>query len=418
MTERMILHLDMNAFFASVEQRANPWLRGKPVFVCGNRHSRTVVATASYEARAFGVKTGMALQEALRRCPSAVLVEGDPAKYADLFRQVARMMERYSPVLERYSIDEAFLDLAGTAERFGGPLAVAHALHDEVWARLGLPCSIGIGPNKLLAKLASSLKKPHGITQIRPEDVEAVLAELPVEELCGIGPAFQAALNAQGVTTCGELARIPVERLIRHFGRCAGLHLARLARGMDESPVVAAEQTPPAKSMGHLHTLPHDASDPAVLRAILLELSEKVGRRLRAEAAAGRTITVTLRSRDFTTQSRALTLERFVDDGYELYHIGCRILAAAPLTQPVRMIGISVSGLSYGVRQRWWLPQVERQERLVAACDRLNDRFGDSTVVRGALLGAPAGRHDQVKRDPVQASSRLIDCPLPQGPRL
>lgn len=395
----MILHLDMNAFFASVEQQTNPRLRGQPVLICGNRQSRTVVATASYEARAFGVKTGMSLQEARLLCPAAVVVEGDPAKYAGLFRQVARMMERYSPALEIFSIDEAFLDLTHTADRFGGALAVAQALHDEVRLRLGLPCSIGIGPNKLLAKLASSMKKPNGITQIHAEDVTAVLAKLPIEELCGIGHAFQEALNAQGITTCGELAGIPLERLVAQFGACAGRHLYCLARGIDDAPVVAAENTPAAKSMGHLHTLAHDTVDPTVVRAVLLELSEKVGRRLRAEGAAGRTVTLTLRAHDFTTSSRARTFTRFFDDGYDIYDAGCQILEGLRLPSAVRMLGIGVSSLSYGPRQAWWVPQVIRQRQLLSACDRINDRFGEATLRRAALLDEPeAQRHYQLKR--------------------
>jgi DNA polymerase-4 len=399
MVERLILHLDMDAFFASVEQRTNPRLRGKPVLVCGNRSSRTVVATASYEARAFGVKTGMSLQEALALCPVAVIVEGDPAKYADLFRQVVRMMERYSPVLEVFSIDEAFLDLTDTADRFGGPLTVAKALQRAVRTRLGLPCSIGLGPNTLIAKLASSMKKPNGITQIRAAEIAQVLAELPIEELCGIGHAFQEALNAQGITTCGQLAQVPLARLIAQFGLYAGTHLYRLARGINDTPVVTTDQTPLAKSMGHLHTLSHDTSDPAVLRAVLLELSEKVGRRLRAEGAAGRTVTVTLRTQDFTTCSRERTFERFFDDGYDIYDAGRRILEDLRKPQAVRMLGICVSGLSYGPRQAWWLPEVLRQRRLLSACDRINNRFGDATLRRGALLGEPeARRHYQLKR--------------------
>ena len=200
--ERQILHLDMNAFFASVEQKTNPALRGKPVFVCGNRHSRTVVATASYEARSYGVKTGMPLAQALRLCPNAILVEGTPDKYAYTFRQVATMMERYSPDLEVYSIDEAFVDITQTAERFGGALRIAYALHAQIQEEHDLPCSIGIGPNKLLAQLASGLKKPNGITHIAQHDVQTVLETLPIEELCGIGHALKASLNEWGITTC------------------------------------------------------------------------------------------------------------------------------------------------------------------------------------------------------------------------
>ena len=404
MADRRILHLDMNAFFASVEQRGNPWLRGQPVLVCGNRHSRTVVATASYEARAFGVTTGMALGAALALCPQAILVEGNPAKYADTFRRVAALMERYSPDVEVVSIDEAFLDLTATAARFGGVLAVARELQTAVQEHLGLPCSIGIGPNKLLAKLASSMKKPNGLTEIRPEDVDGLLAELPVQELCGIGAALQARLNSDGVVTCGDLARVPVRRLVQRFGRHVGLHLARLSRGLDEAPVVRGEQALPAKSMGHLHTLSRDTADPVVMRATLLDLAEKTGRRLRAEHVAGRTVTLTVRARDFTTVSRARTLDRFLDDGYEIYQVGCRMLEGMGLSQPVRLLGVSVSGLAYGARQTWWLSDVAVRERVLAACDRLNDRFGEGTVARAAVLAEPeAVRHYQLKRSAPRA---------------
>jgi len=407
MVQRLILHLDMDAFFASVEQRTDPRLRGQPVLVCGNRHSRTVVATASYEARACGVTTGMSLPEARARCPSAMIVEGHPAKYADLFRQVVRMMERYSPVLEVFSIDEAFMDLTATAGRFGGGLAIARALQHEVGTRLGLPCSIGLGPNKLLAKLASSLKKPNGITEIRPEAVPAILQDLPVGELCGIGPAFQEALRGQGITTCGELMQLTLRRLIEQFGAYAGTQLHQLARGIDERPVVPLDDTPAAQSMGHLHTLSHDAEDPAVIRAVLLELAEKVGRRLRADGAAGRTVTVTVRYRDFTTISRARTLPEGLDDGDAIYQAGCRILQGVPCSSSIRMIGVAVSSLSYGPRQTWWLPEVVRRRRLLAACDRVNDRFGEATLRRGTLLGEPeAGRHYQLKRYTAHALSR------------
>ena len=399
MVERIILHLDMDAFFASVEQRDHPELRGRPVFVCGNRHSRTVVATASYEARAFGVTTGMPLHEARELCPSAILVEGSPGKYAACFREVTRMMERYSPLLEVCSIDEAFLDLTPTAERFGGSVAVAHALWREVQATLALPCSIGLGPNKLIAKLASSRKKPNGIVEIRAADVSKILETLRVEALCGIGPAFQDVLNSQGITTCGQLAQVSLARLIAQCGLYTGTHLYRLARGIDDTPVVTTDQTPLAKSMGHLHTLAHDTTEPGVMRAVLLELSEKVGRRLRAEGAAGRTVTVTMRYRDFATFSRARTLDRFFDDGYDIYQVGWQILECARLLQGIRMLGICVSGLSYGIRQAWWLPQVIRQRRLLGACDRINDRFGEATVRRATLLGEPeAARHYQLKR--------------------
>ena len=397
--ERIVLHLDMNAFFASVEQRDHPQLRGRPVFICGNLHSRTVVATASYEARAFGVTTGMPLHEARALCPSAILVEGHPGRYAEIFGRVAQMMERYSPLVEIFSIDEAFMDLTPTAARFGGSLAVARALWQDVQDAVSLPCSIGLGPNKLIAKLASSRKKPNGIVEIRAEELATVLEPLRVEELCGIGPAFQAALNAHGIRTCGELALVPVARLMRQFGAHAGLHLARLARGADAAPVVPSDEAPSAKSMGHLHTLSRDTADVALIKAVLLGLAEKTGRRLRADGAAGCTVTLTLRYRDFTTLTRSRTLDRFLDEGRDIYDAGCRILEGIALAQAIRLVGISVSGLSRGSRQAWWLPEVARQARLTAARDRLADRFGDDVLAPAAVwLVSDAERHYQTRR--------------------
>jgi len=407
MPERIILHLDMNAFFASVEQRADPRLRGQPVLVCGNRHTRTVVATASYEARAFGVTTGMSVPEALACCPQATLVEGNPGKYADAFRRVACLMERYSPDVEIFSIDEAFVDLSATAERFGGGLAIANALHHDVQQHIGLPCSVGVGPNKLIAKLASSLKKPNGITEVRARTVTAVLATLPIEALCGIGRGFQAALNAHGITTCGELARVPLPWLMQQFGACAGRHVFRLARGQDASPVVPTRHAPAAKSMGHLQTLAHDLAPrrKAAMHAVLLGLSEKVGRRLRAEGAAGRTLTVTVRFKDVTTLARSRTLATFLDDGYEIAQASWRILETLPLAQPVRLLGVSVSGLSYGARQHWWLPEVVQQRALLEAHDWINNRFGEGTLQRASLLEEPeVDRHYQLKRAAIAAA--------------
>jgi len=418
-SHRVILHLDMDAFFASVEQRANPFLRGKPVLVCGNRSARTVVATASYEARAFGVRTGMNLPEALRLCPQAVLVEGDPAKYLDAFHRVAALMERYTPEVEVSSIDEAFADLSKTAPRFGGPWQIARAIQAAVHTDPGLSCSLGIGPNRLIAKLASSRRKPNGITWIHPEDLPGVLEELPVEELCGIGPRLAALLReAHGIVTCGQLARVPVERLVARCGQSLGRHLAALARGQDDSPVVPGYRAEPAKSMGHLQTLAHNTASLHVLQAVLLNLAEKVGRRLRQDGAAGRTVCLTVREADFTTHTRQQTLPRFLDDGYEIYRVGAQILKTLPVAKPVRMLGISVSGLAGGERQGEWLPEAVRRRRLVQAADRINDRFGEGTVTRAALhVSDEPSSHYQLKRYSGAAVSRLGTRPFefPQG---
>jgi DNA polymerase-4 len=446
----------MNAFFAAVEQRANPALRGRPVAVVG-ANSRTVIVTASYEARAFGVKTGMTIPEGRRLCPHLVLVHARNDRYADACARLAQIYRDYTPLVEVASVDEAYLDVtatlrwwmsrglrpwgpqsavlshqssgskppsspargAGTEDgdlgtRDRGPTTedrglgtedLARAIKDRVRAELGLPCSIGIAPNKLLAKLASDLKKPDGLVRIRPEEAPALLETLPVEELCGIGRRMKEHLAAMGIRACGELGRYPEAALVRRFG-VIGRRLSLMGRGIDDGPVVPVEETPDAQSVGHSLTLPRDITERADFERELLRLADRVAERMRAGGYAGRTVALTLRYRDFTTFSRRRTLAHPTACAFEIYEAALGVLGTIRLLQPVRLVGISVGHLERGAGTGWLFGELNRREEAERAMDRVNARFGGETVTRARLLGgwrhrgviAPAWRPDGVRR--------------------
>ncbi len=387
--ERVIFHVDMNAFFAAVEQRARPGLRGKPIIVCGNPEKRTVVAACSYEAKAYGIKNGMSIVEARQLCPHIIPVAGDPEKYVDISHRLFALMRHFTPAVEIFSIDEAFLDMSGAWPGFGPePEAAARALKRRIREEVfDLTCSIGIGPNKLIAKLASGLRKPDGLVRVRAAEVPALLEDLPVEELCGIGPHLKVYLNEMTIATCGELGRAPEAALVRRFG-VIGRALKRMGQGLDESPVTPMGQEPEAKSMGHAYTLPRDTEDIGELRGTLLRLCEQVARRLRADRACGRTVGLTVRYRDFTTLLRHTTLQDPTDAGLLIYDAALRLFArhCEPLPQRVRLLGVGVSELARGERQLLCLEAARRVERMDRCLDAVNDRFGDFTLVRAAAL--------------------------------
>ncbi len=413
MRERIVLLVDMDAFFASCEQATDPRLMGKPVIVCGagdgdspaarrgGSASRTVpkgvVAACSYEAKARGVDNGMSIPQALALCPAAVLVGGDPEKYTDIARRIFEGLTRYTPLTEIVSIDEAFLDVTDTWPRFqDSPEALAAQIQGEVEEAFHLSCTAGIGPNKLLAKLAAKLNKPHGIGRIRPEDLPGCLSPLPVEKLNGIGPNLARALLAMGVVTLGELAQLPVSRLTSRFGFYGEL-LFRMARGIDESPVLPSDFPETIKSMGHSHTLDRDTRDPAIVQGTLLKLSEKVGRRLRAAGYGGKTVSVVLRFSDFSAVSRQRTVGDYVSDDLRIYRAACHLLTQLwqPPGRPVRLVGVGVAnllkvevpGFNLAPSHSDLWEDERRRQRLIRSLDRINDRLGEETITwAGALV--------------------------------
>lgn len=386
MPERIILHVDMNAFFASVEQKANPNLRGKPIAVCGDPKGRTVVATASYEARKFGVKTGMTIYEAKKLCPEIILVECDPDKYVNAATKLFDIYIEFTPQVEIFSIDEAFLDISVTERLWGPPIEVAKKIKQRIKEELELPCSIGIAPNKLLAKLASEKEKPNGLTVITKDKVAEILEDTPISELCGIGRKMTKHLNQLRIKTCGELGRYSSEILQKKFG-VVGRHLHYMGLGEDDTPVKYYYEKEPVKSMGHSLTLPKDAYDKEVVKKYLLQLSEKVGRRLRRDGYLGRTVTLVLRYADYETAAKQFTQSKFTDDGRLIYKLACDILDDLFIVhRGVRLVGVSLSNLTQQIKQLNILNEDNKGEDLIHALDQINDKFGEFTVTYAKLL--------------------------------
>jgi DNA polymerase-4 len=400
---RTILHIDMDAFFASVEQQADPALRGRPVAVCG-ANARTVVMTASYEARARGVKTGMSLPEAKARCPELIVVAGHCDWYTETCRRLAAICGDYTPLVELFSIDEAFLDVTASLRLFGGVEAIARAVKARVRRHLGLTASVGVAPNKLLAKLASGLQKPDGLVVVKPADVPSLMERLPVQELCGIGPSLTRQLADLGITTCGALGQAPLKLLVNRFG-VIGRRLSAMGRGEDETPVLplsspdedapgSSRQTD-AKSVGHSMTLDRNVWDLERLERYLLELAGMVGRRLRRYALAGTVVTLVLRYADFTTFSRQRRLGRLINDDQEIYRAARSILRMVRLAQAVRLVGVSLSDLAGESIQLSLFEAWQRRRQLLAAVDTVHDRYGEEALCWGPLV-ARTHRHGVV----------------------
>jgi len=382
--DRIIAHLDMNAFFASVEQRCNPRLRGKPIAVVGSG-ARTVVTTASYEARARGVKTGMNVFEARQCCPELILVEARNSRYTDTCAWFVELCQAFTPLVEVFSIDEVFLDLTGSVKLFGPARTVVARIKERLRAQAGLTCSAGIAPNKLLAKLASDLQKPDGLVEITAHEAPRMLADLPVAALCGIGPRLQAQLALLGIRTCGELGRADPLALRMRFG-VIGEELVRMGRGDDTSPVVPIESAPSPRSVGHSLTLPRNLCDRRLLHLHLLRLSEMVGHRTRQAGLAGRTVALTIRYRDFSTFTRQRAVPEPLSQTSDIYRIAGTILDGLKLQQAVRLIGVSLGRLARAPRQLPLFPAANRQGQLTRAMDAVNSRFGDFTLTRASLL--------------------------------
>ncbi len=374
----------MDAFFASVEQRDNPALRGKPLAVTG-AGERTIITTSSYEARKYGVKTGMTVYEAKRRCPSIILVVGDNQKYARICTRLEEICLRFSPDIEIYSIDEVFLDITGSHHLFGGPEQLARSIKNTVKDELGITCTVGIGPNILVAKLASDLAKPDGLLWIGEDTVAAVFENLPVRKLWGIGPHTEKKLKTMGISTCGELGRAPLPLLTKRFG-IAGERLKAMGNGILERPV---EIDPPEpKSIGHSITLPKDIWERDEITSCLLRLSEKVGRRARRYGHKGKKVTVTFRYPDFKTFTKQVTLPAHTNDTGDIYRAALAVLDGIRLRDRVRLLGVSLSSLGKDGDQMSLFEEKERTKKaaLAKAVDRVNDKFGEHTVTFASTI--------------------------------
>ena len=383
MDDRIVLHIDMDAFFISVEQRDNPALLGKPAAVCGSL-SRSVVTSATYEARPYGIRAGMSTQEAKRRCPQLILVPGNHSKYTETSARIFAILKKITPMVEVASIDEAYLDVTQSLLLFRSPLHIVQFIKDQIKESEQLTCSIGVAPNKLLAKLGSGLKKPGGLVVIRKEDVEAVLKDLPVSKLYGIGPKLTEALNAMGIFTCGQLGNFPISVLTKRFGAIGeGLH--EMGLGLDDSPVVPFDEEEDAKSISHSVTLEEDTSDPNMLRKVLLQLSERVSRRMRREGFYGKRIAITVRYSDFFTFSKQKTLSKWMNSGNEIFQYAFEIFKSVSHPKPIRLLGVGMSLLRKEGCQLDLFEKRDKKDNLLKAMDRVNERFGDWTLTWAGL---------------------------------
>jgi len=400
---RTIFHVDMDAFFVSVEELYDPSLKGKAVVVGGQRNERGVVSAASYEARKFGVHSAMPLRTAAKQCPHAVFVDGHPDRYRECSEKVYKVLGTFTPQLEMASVDEAYLDMTGTERLHGPPLKTAHNLHRRMKAETGLNCSVGIGSSRLIAKVCSGQAKPNGVLWILPGEEGKFLAPLDVREIPGVGKVMEGRLHALGIRKVGDLRKLEERELEQRFGKW-GLALAGKARGEDAGGWFDAEVGADldAKSISHEHTFNQDTADPAQLESTLMRLSEMVGRRLRESSFHARTVQLKLRYKDFTTITRAHTLPASTQLDTEIFeHIRTLFRANWKKGMEVRLLGVQASHFSAEAAQIDLLENT-RQQRwrdALAAADKLRDRFGESSV--GLAAGLRGAFRERTHENPV-----------------
>lgn len=445
---RVILHIDFNSFFATIEQQANPRLRGKPIAVTGGdknpyngtlpspngerRMERTVVGAASIEAKKLGIKTGMSLMEALKIYPNLVLVKGDSDKYLSCTKKFLNILKDYTLLVEVFSIDEAFIELSINSEheaRNNTPnfqrklskqiqnrnvsninnlnfnncfdfrisdfdinyaISLAQEIKQRVKAEVGewVTCSIGISFNKRMAKLAGSMYKPDGLVIIADEEsARLILDRTPLDGICGIGFRIKKRLNSMGIFNFPDLRRVPLENLLASF-KSYGKILYDMARGIDKTPLVPFYEKEEVKSIGHRHTTSKDIDDPLKIKQLLFKLSELIGRKLRSKNLVGKTVTVWFRYSNFSGGGMQTTI-KLTDDGEDIFDVGWKIFLNMWNEEPIRMIGISISNLSSKLPTNLsFLEEDIKREKIINTLDKVNDKYGEFTLFRGVLLNS------------------------------
>lgn len=403
----MILHVDMDAFYASVEERDRPELIGQPVIVGGTPQGRGVVAAANYVVRTFGVHSAMPTSTALRLCPHAILIPPRLHYYAEISEQIREILYRYSPLVEPLSLDEAFVDVTGSESLFGSSVEIGRRIKREILKEVRLVASVGVAPNMFLAKIASDLEKPDGFVVVDPASVQAFLDPLPVARLWGVGHVTGQVFEQLGVRTIKDVRQMGLDQLRLHFGN-SGEHLWQLAQGIDNRRVIPDRE---AKSISHETTFAIDIDDREVLRAWLVELAEQVGWRLRRQNIRGRTVQLKIRFADFRTITRARTLAESTNTTGEIWRIAGELLdecLSAPHLR-IRLLGVGLTNL-HGVRQvqRTLFDAEDREKQVLLdqAADQIRERFGATLLQRGSglLHGAEHKPVPRPKNDPPPAS--------------
>jgi DNA polymerase-4 len=399
---RTIFHVDMDAFFVSVEELFDPSLKGKPVVVGGQRHERGVVSAASYAARKFGVHSAMPLRTAAKLCPQAIFVDGHPERYREYSARVHEVLCRFSPQVEMASVDEAYLDMTGTERLHGPPLRSAHRLHEAMKSATDLNCSVGIGASRLIAKVSSAKAKPNGVLWVIPGREAKFLAPLDVRDIPGVGKVMEQKLHAMGIERVGDLARLDDRDLEERFGKW-GLALAGKSRGEDAGgwfDTDVGEDTD-AKSISHEHTYNEDTAELDRLESTLMRLSEMVGRRLREAKYFARTVQLKLRYKDFTTITRAHSLVHATQLDTEIFETARRLfLDNWKKGAPVRLLGVQTSNFEQPATQLDLLDPArnDRWERALKAADHLRDKFGESSI--GLATGMKGGFRERTHENP------------------
>lgn len=394
--DRVILHIDMNSYFATVEQQSNPLLRGKPIAVSGRPSIHSVVATASYEAKAFGVRAGMSTWEAKKLCPNLIFIPGDPNKYIDITGRLIKIFKSYSPLMEIFSVDEVFLQLFNEEDPKKVALEIKSRIKEEIGDKM--TCSIGIASNKFLAKLASEKKKPDGLTVIFKGNLDQMLLDSQLIDFCGLGRQTLKKLESIGIYTVEQLRTVPVETLISVFGNATGRMLHNMSFGIDDSPVTPDFETEEQKSFSHSLTLDKATDNTHYVEAVMLRLCEKVARRMRMENFCAKVVSIFIRLPDRDGFSEQKMLSYYIDDGLEIFKIGREMLNPTEMLEvntvkklpfKVRMISVGVGRLvKKGIVTESLLPEKQRAEKIVTSMDFANDRFGENSVFRAATLSA------------------------------
>ena len=380
MRRRWIMHVDMDAFYASVEQRDHPQWRGLPVIV-GASERRGVVATASYEARAYGVHSAMAGSIARQRCPQGIFVRPRMHVYREVSALIHEVLYRYAPEIEPLSLDEAFLDISGMGTQFPTLKALGRSVQRDIYDAVGLSASVGIGGNKFLAKLASDLEKPHGLVIIPYEQAQEIIAPLPVRRLWGVGPKLEAELETLGYVTIADVAAADPDQLVRQIGQ-QGKTLWELAHARDERPIVAHA---PRKSIGEEETFAEDLHADADIRRYLLQASDTVARRLRQKGLVARTVTLKLRYGSYKTLTRSMTLADPIDLPQALSAAVFSLYNKIKLTEGIRLLGVTVSGLLPAGTEPMSLfaDDTARERKAQETIDKLQDKYGPTAIRRG-----------------------------------
>jgi len=380
---RTILHIDMDAFFAAIEVLDNPSLKGKPVIV-GGLSRRSVVSTASYEARKFGIHSAMPLFKAKEKCPHGVFLPVQMERYKTVSRKIMGLLKDFTPLVEQVSIDEAYLDITGTENLFGCPEEIARRIKERISEETGLTCSIGIAPNKFMAKVASDMHKPDGLTIIVATDVDQFLSILPVAKIPGVGKRTLEDLRRHSVNTVGDLKRFTREQLLKDFGKF-GLRLYHIAKGRGDSEVVPKRET---KSISSEETLQQNTKDLTYLKGLIASHADKVGRRLRAEGLKGRTVTLKIKLEDFSEISRSRTVDHATYITKIISDCAIIQLTEYPLKKKVRLIGVTVSNLDVGKEESQMSlfmkgGKTDKNRKVDEAMDAIRSKFGGKVINKG-----------------------------------